>query len=596
MLRISTPILALVIIGLTGCGAEVTVKRTGTGANQGVVRSTPAGIDCGSVCSARVSGEVRLEADAPDGVAFGGWSGACEGTESCVLTEGGTVEANFLLAHPIKVAVRGDGEGKIEGELACEGSCTAYVDAGEGIRWTPKPAPGSVFVGWSGACKGTGICELEPTAPTAVVARFDLAPGTVLAKSRSELVEGERVVAAIPQSAARVWVVRESGDGIEVEERKLAGETERRTRLGATHIARARDVEATGEGGFFIAGALREADCAVVHFDKNLEVLFSRAMPDCGEATAVTMLTDDDGEALFIAGHFGGFGSTFLFEDQVLRSGGNKQLFLARYTSEGSFKKVEAFGTKKPDTIGHLDHVDGDLVLQTCAGKSCRVERRTTTGESVWKFDVPRTALEVSDMLVDRDVWLVGRAKRPALPKSWGAEKPPKSCAGGVGVVVRIDSVSGELKGARYIGNSADSLLLRREEVVLAGTFGPDAHFAGGWHSVAGGVARPDCVADCEPTCGEDETVAGCAECRKSCEEIVADVKGRCRGGASPFVAGFSRNGDEKWLSPIADAVGASHADWGMASDEGLVGVLERDVEKASADDAPREAIILHLK
>ncbi|HSB72006.1 MAG TPA: M64 family metallopeptidase [Candidatus Methylomirabilis sp.] len=63
----------------------LTVTKKGTGS--GTVVSSPAGIQCGSVCSAAFSTQVTLVATASSGSRFTGWSGACNGTKStCQLT------------------------------------------------------------------------------------------------------------------------------------------------------------------------------------------------------------------------------------------------------------------------------------------------------------------------------------------------------------------------------------------------------------------------------------------------------------------------------------------------------------------------------
>jgi len=79
-------------------GEVLTIAKTGTGI--GRVASTPAGIDCGSVCIYHYCpGEtVTLTATANTGSTFTGWSGGgCSGTGQCVLTAtcGQTVSANF---------------------------------------------------------------------------------------------------------------------------------------------------------------------------------------------------------------------------------------------------------------------------------------------------------------------------------------------------------------------------------------------------------------------------------------------------------------------------------------------------------------------
>ncbi|MGI8515627.1 MAG: InlB B-repeat-containing protein [Acidimicrobiia bacterium] len=64
----------------------LTVTKAGTGS--GTVTSDPAGINCGIDCSeSYVPGtSVTLTATAAGGGTFAGWSGACTGNGSCVLT------------------------------------------------------------------------------------------------------------------------------------------------------------------------------------------------------------------------------------------------------------------------------------------------------------------------------------------------------------------------------------------------------------------------------------------------------------------------------------------------------------------------------
>jgi phospholipase C len=76
---------------------QVSITLAGTGS--GTVTSTPAGINCGSVCSATFNDgtTVQLTATAPAGSTFAGWGGACSGTQSCSVTlKGATaITANF---------------------------------------------------------------------------------------------------------------------------------------------------------------------------------------------------------------------------------------------------------------------------------------------------------------------------------------------------------------------------------------------------------------------------------------------------------------------------------------------------------------------
>jgi hypothetical protein len=76
---------------------SLAVTKAGTGA--GTVTSSPAGIACGSTCSANFANgaSVTLTAAAASGSTFAGWSGGCSGTGSCVLamTAARNVTATF---------------------------------------------------------------------------------------------------------------------------------------------------------------------------------------------------------------------------------------------------------------------------------------------------------------------------------------------------------------------------------------------------------------------------------------------------------------------------------------------------------------------
>jgi len=78
------------------------VTRAGTGS--GTVTSNPAGISCGATCSASYTSgtSVTLTAAAATGSTFGGWSGACTGTGSCIvtMTAARSVTATFNGSQP----------------------------------------------------------------------------------------------------------------------------------------------------------------------------------------------------------------------------------------------------------------------------------------------------------------------------------------------------------------------------------------------------------------------------------------------------------------------------------------------------------------
>jgi hypothetical protein len=75
------------------------VRKAGTG--DGLVTSSPAGIDCGDTCSVYLQEDsaVTLTATADEGSTFNGWSDACSGTADCVVTMDAakSVTATFMV-------------------------------------------------------------------------------------------------------------------------------------------------------------------------------------------------------------------------------------------------------------------------------------------------------------------------------------------------------------------------------------------------------------------------------------------------------------------------------------------------------------------
>lgn len=172
--------------------ARLTVSEIRAGGT-GTVTSSPAGIDCGTSCSADFAygSEVTLTATADTGSVFGSWiaSGIADCTEgegeggpsiggsassdlqsTCHLTMSGdrSVGATFhqktygLLVNRIyagggSLTVISDPPG-----IRCPGaSCYASFPVGTLVTLTATPTMGAVFAGWTGACGGTDrVCNL----------------------------------------------------------------------------------------------------------------------------------------------------------------------------------------------------------------------------------------------------------------------------------------------------------------------------------------------------------------------------------------------------------------------------------------------------
>jgi hypothetical protein len=161
---------------------ELTVSVAGTGG--GTVRSSPAGIDCGTDCSESYDHGtlVTLMPSPAADSTFTSWAGDCSAAVACVVTMDAarSVTATFTL-DTVTVALAGTGAGRVTSSPAgidCGTDCSELYPPGTNVILTAAAAIGSDFVGWSGACTGRGACALTTGTPHSVTATFDLGGGT----------------------------------------------------------------------------------------------------------------------------------------------------------------------------------------------------------------------------------------------------------------------------------------------------------------------------------------------------------------------------------------------------------------------------------
>ena len=175
------PLTFSLLLFFAGCqsvsNGPVTLTVTRSGSGNGTITSNPAGISCGSSCSASFSKgtQVTLTPASAAGSVFTGWSGACTGTGNCnvVLSQSQSVTASF--GPGVQLTILNSGGGTVTSTPAganCSKNCIAGFPRGTKVTLTATPATGGFFSGWSGACSGKATCVITMNAPTTVTATF----------------------------------------------------------------------------------------------------------------------------------------------------------------------------------------------------------------------------------------------------------------------------------------------------------------------------------------------------------------------------------------------------------------------------------------
>jgi Divergent InlB B-repeat domain len=180
-------------------GTDQTLSVSVTGS--GTIRSQPAGVDCGSTCSASFANNttVTLTATPASGQVLQGWGGACSSTigNSCAVTliQATSVSATFVAqggnSFALSVAVTGGGSVSSQpAGISCGSTCSANFAAATSVVLTASPAQGQTLQAWGGACAGAAAsCTVEMSAARSVTATFAAAPAPTLAWGTAALLE-----------------------------------------------------------------------------------------------------------------------------------------------------------------------------------------------------------------------------------------------------------------------------------------------------------------------------------------------------------------------------------------------------------------------
>jgi hypothetical protein len=163
-----------------------------------LIHAEPTGIAVNESPSAR-RGEVYVTSGNGSSVVFPP-SHETPADEISVLYGFGPAGAGQVLS----VATSGSGSGTVTSSpagIACPGACEAEFNSGATVTLTATSDSGSVFSGWSGACTGSGSCQVALNSSASVTAEFSSAPA-LLGASRTMATAAAAPSAEAPASEA----------------------------------------------------------------------------------------------------------------------------------------------------------------------------------------------------------------------------------------------------------------------------------------------------------------------------------------------------------------------------------------------------------
>jgi hypothetical protein len=211
----------------------VTVQKTGSG--QGAVTGSPGTISCGAICSGEylTATSLTLTATPSPGSVFAHWSGGgCTGAGPCTIAvkAAKSITAVFTLSGQRTLTVQrsGTGQGTVTAKpygIECGTACSSQVPAGKKVTLSAKPATGSAFAHWSGACSGAAkTCSVTMTEARSVTATFSGPPASAPASAAclvprlkgKSLAKARRALAAAHCSLGRVSKPKGAGGSLVV--------------------------------------------------------------------------------------------------------------------------------------------------------------------------------------------------------------------------------------------------------------------------------------------------------------------------------------------------------------------------------------------
>jgi alpha-tubulin suppressor-like RCC1 family protein len=163
---------------------RVTLTASKTGAGNGTVTSSPAGINCGTACASDVVINTTVTLTAAPGAdsLFSGWTG-CDSVSgaTCTVTMANarSVNANFMLKlFTMTVSKSGTGSGTVTSSpagITCGTACANDFVVNTTVTLTAAPGADSLFSSWTGCDSVSGAtCTVTVASARSVNAVFTL--------------------------------------------------------------------------------------------------------------------------------------------------------------------------------------------------------------------------------------------------------------------------------------------------------------------------------------------------------------------------------------------------------------------------------------
>ncbi|MDC0740602.1 hypothetical protein [Polyangium mundeleinium] len=391
------------------------------------------------------------------------------------------------------IAMSGLGSGRVVVEKLPDGcgvECLDHWGKGIALRLTPVPDERSTFVGWAGACSGTGICELMPD-------RFWM-KATARFADRSSV--WSTVVASRVNSSG-AWSLAVTGDG----DALVGGaDTDFLSRFDArgTRVFRldargasARAVAFDPEGNTIAVGIARRpkgdgaevawlgqvgegSSAFIAKITSNGRVLWSRTFPASFFASLDAVVVDPSGDA-YVAG---GFQGRMTIEDLTFDDpNGSGSGLIARFRPDGSLVWARACVDTGVRMAGIALTPTGDVVAST--GRlvwerrpvGASVVAISTQGEDRWSWHSGPAELDLDAItpLAGGDVVVGGQIRGPVHLA--GRDWPPLGRSGEDAIVVRLAPPGVERWAQRFGGPGRDRVTHlggdRRGGLIATGAF-----------------------------------------------------------------------------------------------------------------------------